>query len=364
MGDGKDPQPGGTMQGLDGGEASVDWALAALAELPAAVLLYRSSGEVVFLNRRAQEILHEILGRLPASVDEAFGRIPSLGPGDESQEWVLEAIDGRQFQVGSKVKAIGGSDPGLFVLVFQDITPFVEIQRQRDRFLRISSMSHLLPTIAHQILNPLAGIQSLLEVVLEESESSHHRQDLRAALVDLAHIRQLVRGLGLAGRDLANPGEAVDLVRIVARAVERHAKRAAQFDVELSTDWPREIWGWAEPDAVWQVASGLVDNALQACAPGDSIRVELRRKEEWVELEVSDSGQGMDAATLDRACEPFFTTRPRSSGIGLTLAAEVAEGCGGGIALHSQLGEGSTVTVLFPAAAAGRERGSLGERTS
>ena len=350
-------------QGTEDHEVSVDWPLAALADLPAAVLVYRRTGEVVYLNQRARGILLEILGRIPDRLDEAFGRLPTLGPSQDSQEWVLESVDGRTVHVGFKVKALGerSREPERFVLVFQDITSFVEMQRQRDRYLRISSMSHLLPTIAHQILNPLAGIQSLLEVVLEESESSHHREDLRAALANIGHIGQLVRGLGLAGRDLATKGSPVDLTRVVGLAVERHVQRAAHYDVELSISRPPEIWGWAEPDAVWQVASGLVDNALQACAPGDSIRVELVRKEAWVELVVSDTGQGMDPATLERATEPFFTTRPRSSGIGLTLAAEVAESCGGRLELRSEPDKGSTVSVLFPAASAkGGARGEGG----
>ncbi|MCP3962851.1 MAG: HAMP domain-containing histidine kinase, partial [bacterium] len=330
----------------------------ALAHLPAAVVLFRPEGELVYSNLRAREILVELAGKVPVRLDEALGLVPDGEvPDGEAQEVVLEALDGTPVHLGYKARAVTGqaSDHQLFVLVFEDITGTVTLRRQRDHYLKISSISRLLPTIAHRILNPLAGIQALLEVVREESESRRHRDDLKAALSDIAHIGQLVRGLGLAVRDRTVQELFVDLVPVMEQEIRRWTEIGERYDVAISTRWPNDVWCQVDPDAVRQLVGILIENALQACSSGDSVDVQLENQIDRVALMIADTGCGMDATTLDRATEPFFTTRPRCSGIGLTLAAEVAENCGGGLRLSSRPGEGSKVSVWFPVLA---ERGT------
>jgi PAS domain S-box-containing protein len=110
-----------------------------------------------------------------------------------------------------------------------------------------------------------------------------------------------------------------------------------------------------------QVLLNLVANARDAMPSGGRVEISVESTDEEARIIVSDTGQGMDAATVLRATEAFFTTKPRGSGTGLGLSTvqSIAERHGGRVELTSQLHEGTTVTVILPrvsAAAAVRHR--------
>jgi signal transduction histidine kinase len=94
----------------------------------------------------------------------------------------------------------------------------------------------------------------------------------------------------------------------------------------------------------------LLSNAVQACSPGDRIRVEARLHTETHELElvVADTGCGMSPETLNRCRELFFTTKSNGSGIGLALVVTTIERAGGIVTIDSELGKGTTVTLRMP----------------
>ena len=107
---------------------------------------------------------------------------------------------------------------------------------------------------------------------------------------------------------------------------------------------------WDEPEALKQVSLNLVLNALEALPEGGIVRVALVVGERDAEIRVQDDGQGIAPELLDRVGEPFFTTRPQGTGLGLFLARRAAEGAGGTLRVESRPGEGTTVTLKLPLA--------------
>jgi signal transduction histidine kinase len=100
-----------------------------------------------------------------------------------------------------------------------------------------------------------------------------------------------------------------------------------------------------------QALLNLVLNAVQAMPDGGVLTVDTRRLGDVVQVAVRDTGAGMDRVTLRRAFEPFFSTRPRGTGLGLAVVREVAEGHGARIRVTSRPGRGTTVRLTFPLAA-------------
>ncbi|MCL4818215.1 MAG: PAS domain S-box protein [Vicinamibacteria bacterium] len=137
-------------------------------------------------------------------------------------------------------------------------------------------------------------------------------------------------------------------------------------DVALSLVRPSEAWAVRiDPSHLDQVLTNLAVNARDAMYDGGRLTVEVRnvvlderhcrqhpgaRPGEYVLLVVSDTGCGMDADTLSRACEPFFTTKPegRGTGLGLATVYGIAEQNGGFVHLYSEPGHGTTIRLYLP----------------
>jgi signal transduction histidine kinase len=108
----------------------------------------------------------------------------------------------------------------------------------------------------------------------------------------------------------------------------------------------------ADPDALRQILLNLVLNSLEACKNngGGEVQIAALPRGGAVEIVVADTGTGMDAETLRRAAEPFFTTRADGSGLGIYLAQTLTEKMGGRMTIRSRPGEGTSVSVHLPAA--------------
>ena len=101
------------------------------------------------------------------------------------------------------------------------------------------------------------------------------------------------------------------------------------------------------PERLRQLLINLFSNALQAIPAEGTVRVAVTESREMVTLTVEDSGAGFTEEAIQRAFDPFYTTRPRGSGLGLAVCRKIAEGCGGGISAVNAVGGGAVITVLL-----------------
>jgi signal transduction histidine kinase len=105
-----------------------------------------------------------------------------------------------------------------------------------------------------------------------------------------------------------------------------------------------------DPQRLRQVLVNLVGNAADASTPGTEATVRATADAANIAIEVQDHGRGIKADDLPRIFEPFFTTRPDGTGLGLAICHKVVRAHGGDIQVRSSVGEGSTFTILLPAA--------------
>ncbi len=337
-----DPAAGEAPQrSLPGGVAA-----ALLAELPAAVLVVFAGGSC-WANRRARAILGRELEL--AELASIFGLVP--GERTEiprSSEQDYRRGDGDLLTLGYRVEPLTGGAGGHIVL-FQNISDVVSLRKERDRYLKLASLTASVGTLAHEIKNPLAAIRCLLEVLEEETTRPKHLRDLETAVAETARLAALVDGFAsLAG---AGGGEPFDAAAAVREAAAAAARTAGRRGIELATRVPEKLT-LATPglsaDLLALVTRHLLTNALEACGGGARIEIALEHAGRDLRLAVTDEGAGIDHEVLAQAPEPFFSTKPGCSGIGLALVQEVARRCGGELVLESEPSRGTRVELIWP----------------
>ncbi len=140
------------------------------------------------------------------------------------------------------------------------------------------------------------------------------------------------------------------LVIIVAAAAAAQQVRpyALQHAVQVQVEIAQAGILRADEAQLGQALLNLLLNAVQASAPGSSVRLVGRADRDSAEIAVVDTGRGMAPESVERACDPFFTTRPAGTGLGLALVAAVVQEHGGELQLDSALGHGSSARIRIP----------------
>ena len=216
----------------------------------------------------------------------------------------------------------------------------------------LQSLGAMTATVAHEMRNLLGGIELYASLVAEQCAKEPDLQPLTGRLLDgVTRLRAVAANLLSVSRRAEPPVErsAVDLVMLLGTLAENTALALPGTGVEMRTDVTlakAPVLG--DGEQIRQALLNLVLNAVQAMPKGGVLTLGLRRRPGGrVGIAVSDTGVGMNRATLRRAFEPFFTTRVCGTGIGLAVVREVAERHGARLAVTSRRGQGTTFTLTF-----------------
>ncbi|MBX3252004.1 MAG: HAMP domain-containing histidine kinase [Myxococcales bacterium] len=229
------------------------------------------------------------------------------------------------------------------------------LRAERDRLMQLAAVGEVLPSLLHELRNPLASVTTALEVLIEEMEGSELRTTLHALLGELRRAQLTLQGIGTAGDcSLSTRGTHHAIDYALADACRVMAVTAEDTGIELRADIPTLPLLPIDAAALRGVLFNLLHNAIAATSKGGHIDVLVRLDGSMLEVAVRDDGAGMSPETLARCTETFFTTKPRGSGIGLALAKRTVESVGGWLEIASELGRGTEVTLHVPVAVSAR----------
>jgi len=224
---------------------------------------------------------------------------------------------------------------------------------------KMSSIGEMAAGILHEVGNPIAAIQGLAHAAVQETESKSVSNDLKDYLNAIVKQTERISNLTEEVSELASPVEVEKQLINVNDVVDRTVKlmrfdkkfRGIRFELDLDSRIPA-VYG--SKDHLNQILINLISNAGDASEFNQdekAISIKTHSKPFKVLIDVEDNGTGMDADTLRRAQDPFFTTKPagKGTGLGLSLCNTLMNKFHGGLQVVSKPGEGTCITLSIPA---------------
>lgn len=258
-----------------------------------------------------------------------------------------------------------GSPVGM-VVNLTDVTQTKALENQYKQAQRMEAMGTLAGGVAHDFNNILSGIfghAHLAEIEIEDKERA--RDHIRQVVKSSQRASDLVQQILTFSRKKENAKEYLHLYIVIKEALKLiRSTIPASIEIEESIQSKGTVL--ADPTQMHQVLMNLCTNAYHAMIDaGGVLTVKLEEKEisgtrnsagdslkpgRYVVLEVSDTGQGMDEYTLEKAFEPYFTTKSRGkgTGLGLALVHAIVQEHNGHIEVKSSQGKGTGFTIYLP----------------
>jgi two-component system NtrC family sensor kinase len=223
-------------------------------------------------------------------------------------------------------------------------------QKQLIQSEKMASLGQLSAGVAHEINNPLANISLNAQMLLQDIEDEKVKGRLTKIEGNVDRATKIVKSLLEFSRTPEFHPSLTDINELISKTldiVEHEVKRLEvieKFDKELS-DVP------VDPNQLQQVIMNMITNAAQAMPEGGTLTLRTEKTGDFVEIEIRDTGDGIQQENLTKIFDPFFTTKKvgRGTGLGLSISYRIIEKHGGFIDVDSEPGKGTSFTIKLPA---------------
>lgn len=245
-----------------------------------------------------------------------------------------------------------------YTLIFRDVT----VQRRSTEAAieseKVEAITQLAAGVAHEIGNPLNSLTIHLQLlsrgleregVLGGESADEARELLRVALQEVSRLDSITNEFLRAVRPTMPTMSPVRLEEVLADALGFMRREIEDRGVRVEASLPDQMpVVYGEVAQLKQVFFNLFKNSLQAMGEGGMIMIDCRVGSDYVELRFTDTGKGIARENLGRILDPYFTTRPDGTGLGLLIVERIVRAHGGEIGIESEEGEGTTVSVRLP----------------
>lgn len=338
-----------------------------IASAPDGIFTLDARANVLDVNEAGERLLgrgrEEIVGRsfmdfvpserLPMARNYLSDRLKGLRSA-ELYDAIFQTARGNRvnLQLRSQVIRPPDADPYLVVIV-RDVTEQRETQRKLLESERWASMGRLASFVAHEINTPLTNISLLTASIGRRVADPEVQERLKKITIQGKIAANITAELLKFARPGAiNPIE-TDLKDLVQAAVEQadvYRKPSVDIQTELGSE---PIVATVDPLRIQEVVVNLLKNAYEA-TPTGMVRVRTEERNGIIAISIADTGSGIPRDVQSRLFEAFFTTKKKGegTGLGLAISKNFVVSHGGDILLSSELGKGSTFTVLLPKQAA------------
>ena len=322
-------------------------AVALLLTLLLGVMLSRQLTGPVAELRRFAKALH----------DGKYDEKAAVGSGDELGE-LADTFNHMATQVQRRDAEIRAWNDELQKRVEAKGAELRAAQDQILRTRRLAAIGSLGAGLAHELNNPLMAIAGLAAIVQRRPRDETQAAQLRQMQEQVVRVATIVEDLRrFSEQEREGAGRRFALEESVRNVLSRYEPDLSKRQIDLQLEiQPNLRAAEGDPIQIEQVVEQLVKNAIQAMPEGGKLSVGVAGiADDSVKLTVADTGRGIPAALRERIFDPFFTTKEKGtggSGLGLSITHSIVEAHHGKILVDSAEGQGSTFTVVLPAAAA------------
>jgi signal transduction histidine kinase len=338
------------------------------------VLAVTADGRVAVMN----DVAYRILGLRPRTTDVGRHFTEVLKDEPDITRMVTGAFElshlpnRAELRLKSTGKVIGYTlsqvlDPRGHVtgatLFFKDLTRVEQLEERERLRDRLAALGEMAAAIAHEVKNPLAGIEVMAGLLKRQLADS---ADAQAILADIIKEAKMANAIVLEVLEFVRPirlqVEHVSLGDAITDAVSLSEGHGPRGDVGVEVSIPADLPAiQGDPHQLRQIFTNLLINAYEALNGTGTVRIAATTLPEedlpgggesltgpTVQVEVVDDGPGMPPEVVDKIFSPFFTTKPQGSGLGLAIVRKIVDAHDGRIDVNAISGQGTSFRVTLP----------------
>lgn len=272
--------------------------------------------------------------------------LEEINLGDSNRQLIADIIISPFLGEGGEVRGV--------ILIIEDRTEIIRTRRLLNQSERLATIGRMAAQLTHQIKNPLSTIGLNLELIRDDIlEARYNREDhLKRLHIIQEEISNLVRLSDeyLRFARISNPRlEDIDINRLISGIAELYSLECRSKNIKLRlslSDRTPVVKG--DYNQLKQAIINVFVNAIESLKNGGEIKLQTELSDGFVNISVSDNGEGLSEASIKHIFDPFYTTKEGGAGLGLSIAAQIIEQSGGRITCENNPDKGATFRIRLP----------------
>ena len=260
----------------------------------------------------------------------------------------------------SAVKDTENEPEGGTVLIIQDITQLRRLEEEAQRNQRLRATGEMAAGIAHEIRNPLASIELFASLLHQDlAEDKEKRKLVERISSGVKNMDRIISSVLLFAKSAKPSRKKCEIDALMEELLASHSDFIIPENIEIIQQYELEdslVNG--DSALLKQVFRNLIQNAIQAMPDGGELRLNAKVKvpednsdipgRKFIKVCVSDNGPGIPESKRDQIFNPFFTTKDKGAGLGLSISHNIIKAHQGAIDFETEAGKGTRFTVTLP----------------
>ena len=236
--------------------------------------------------------------------------------------------------------------------IIHDVTQTKQMERERAQREHLAVIGEMSARIAHEIKNPLASIQTGIQLLESQIHGDKEKKSFYERLRgEIQRVDSILKGLLTYAREEHFNFKTMEIVPLIYRFSELVKPTLKKHNLKLQMNLANGLPSIKiDEQKIEQVLWNVFLNAIQASEPDKNISLNLYQKNQSIILQIIDEGGGIAESQLKKIFQPFFSTRTQGSGLGLPISKKIIKKHGGSISVKSEAGKGTTFTIELPVA--------------
>jgi two-component system sensor histidine kinase PilS (NtrC family) len=249
----------------------------------------------------------------------------------------------------STLRSSAGKALGL-IAAFEDLSTVRRMEERMRQADRLASLGRMSANIAHEIRNPLASMTGAIEALTASAERDEREHLTQIVLRESARLNQILEDFLAYARPTPLAARRTDVVSVIEDVLLLLEHRPLPDGIKVVRAFAGPLWAEVDVGMLRQALWNLCLNAMDAMPTGGDLTVGAAGGGATLTLWVADTGTGIADEDLGNIFEPFFSTKPEGSGLGLALVHRIARDHGGDIDVRTERAIGTTFTLRLPLA--------------
>ncbi|MBW2064254.1 MAG: PAS domain S-box protein [Deltaproteobacteria bacterium] len=256
---------------------------------------------------------------------------------------------GEPFPAEVSISFLEMAGSGNFTFIIRDVSDQRRLEKKLLQAERLAAVGDSAAHVVHELKNPLMIIGGFSRHIKNSLRDEKDLEKMEMILDEVRRLEKLVADLGEFTREYRLSKKRININGLMrdVLSIMSGLHREGKYSIQESFDpYVSEIS--CDPDRIKQVLMNIISNAFDAMAEGGVLSVSTKKTQTGIEIRISDTGRGMSSEELTHIFEPFYTTRKKGSGLGLSISYKIVEAHQGELSAVSSPGRGTTFIIHLP----------------